>query len=563
MARLAAAFLLIIALGIALIPAFLLADGPGTDDSAVKSALALQRAMQEARYYLQHGNDSKKAVELLEGQLTRVDGNSEFLLLLGSAYRARIRDLYLASQPAQAEVFLGRLTVLDPSAATDPTLRPQPEAPKKPAKVEPPAKAPEPKQASIFPDFGKLFRIGGTKPAVARGVAEESPVADDPFDAKNQRTAPSAPDKGAQVDPLVAKADEAFQNKHYGLARTYYEQAGQLQPDALPSACRERWAYCVYDHVVTQLNGATAVPETALTELRQQVQSAIALGPTQSKVGQDILTQIEQRAKTHSDAAVATVSLKHLGRNAEGWQVSETANFRVFHKQDDAYAEKVAQIAERTRSEMSRKWFGNEAPVWTPRCELIVYPTGDEYRQMTGTKPFDSPGHAHVNADKNNAARIVARWLHMRLDAPNMLETVLPHEATHVVLAGQFGPFNVPRWADEGIAVLSEPAYKVQQHRQNLVRCRQDGILFGLKELMAMDYPTEPRRISAFYAQSVVLVELLSSQRGPTVFTTFVRDGLRDGYEAALQRHYGMSFAQLQQAWNQHILGSEKLASGS
>jgi hypothetical protein len=559
MARLAVSSLSVVALGVALIPALLLADG-ATDDT-VKNALVLQRSMQQARFYLQHGSDSKKAVELLEGQLAHVDGNREFLRLLADAYRARIRDLHLAGQPMQAEVFLGRLAVLDPAAASDPNLRPTPEAPRQPANVESPAKAAEPKQASIFPDFGKLFKLGAAKPAVARGVSDEASSAEDPFDVKHRRDLPTAGAKRGQIDQLVAKADDEFQNKHYGQARTYYEQAHRLQPEALAAACRERMAYCVYKEVSDQLNASAVLPAAALADLRQQVETAIALGPTQRKIGQDILTQIELRARNRD---TAPTDLRHLGRNTEGWLVSETENFRIFHKQDEAFAERVAAVAERTRLEMSRKWFGSEAPIWTPRCELIVYPTGDEYRNMTGTRPFDSPGHAHINSDKDNEARIVARWLHMRLDIPNMLETVLPHEATHVVLAGRFGAFKVPRWADEGIAVLSEPAYKIQQHRQNLLRCRQEGTLYGLKQLMMMyDYPTEPQRVGAFYAQSVALVDFLSRQRGPVVFTSFVRDGLRDGYDAALQRHYGMGFVQLQEMWNQQVLGSQALAAGN
>ena len=567
MARLAVSSLLILGLGLALIPALILAGGSPPDDAAVKNSLALQRAMNEARYYLQHGSDSRKAVELLEAQLAHVDGNREFLRMLGEAYRARIRDLYLAGQPTQAQVILGRLSVLDPSAANDPALRPQPEAPRVPTKVEPPAKPAETKQAGIFPDFGKLFKFGGTKtaeapvkPSVARGVSEDTP--DDPFDPKNRRDVPAASAKLSQVEQLVAKADQEFKSKHYGLARTYYEQVHRLQPAALAGPCRERWAYCVYDDVANQLNAAPALPTTALADLREQVQSAIALGPTQSKIGQDILTQIERRAKTATPSPA--INVRHLGRNAEGWLVSETANFRIFHKQDEAFGERVAGVAERTRQEMARKWFGSEAPVWAPRCELIVYPNGNDYRRMTGNPPLDSPGHAQIHADRDDATRIVARWLHMRLDSPGMLETVLPHETTHVVLAGRFGAVKIPRWADEGIAVLSEPAYKVQQHRQELARCRQEGMLFGLKELMLLEnYPTEPRRISAFYAQSVTLVELLTGQRGPVVFTTFVRDGLRDGYEAALQRHYGMSLDQLQQLWNQQVGGGQAVAAGN
>jgi len=68
------------------------------------------------------------------------------------------------------------------------------------------------------------------------------------------------------------------------------------------------------------------------------------------------------------------------------------------------------------------------------------------------------------------------------------------------------------------------------------------------------DYPPA-RQISAFYAQSVSLVEYLSRQHGPVVFTQFVRDGLREGYETALRRHYGYrDFADLQARWGQEAL---------
>src|SRR5712691_9669250 len=99
MARFAFSLLVVVALATILSPSPLPADPPATDDAAVKNALALQQAMHEAKYYLQHGNDSKKAVDLLEGQLPKVNGNAEYLRLLRDAYRARIKDLYLGSQP--------------------------------------------------------------------------------------------------------------------------------------------------------------------------------------------------------------------------------------------------------------------------------------------------------------------------------------------------------------------------------------------------------------------------------------------------------------------------------
>jgi hypothetical protein len=124
-----------------------------------------------------------------------------------------------------------------------------------------------------------------------------------------------------------------------------------------------------------------------------------------------------------------------------------------------------------------------------------------------------------------------------------------------VVLAGMFGPYHVPRWADEGIAVLSEPKDKIDAHRRNLLKNHREGLLFGLKELMEMEnYPQQQTRVGAFYAQSVMLADFLAKQRGPRVLPEFVKDGLRQGYEAALRKHYGMTFPQLEQLWRQQVI---------
>ncbi len=565
MARIAARLTLVAALVLLALAARLTADPPSDADAALNRTLALQKAMNEARYFLQHGNDSQKAVALLEGQLATVNGNAEFLRLLAEAYRARIRDLYLAGQPAQTRVYLERLCVLEPAAVNDPTLQPPKEAP--PPKVEV-TKTPELKPASTFPNFAKameFFKGGKTapapapaKPPVIRAQKEdETAPALDPFDLKNQRTPTADGDKATAARQLAAQGDAAFKQKHWAQARQLYERAYQIEPK-LVADFREPWAYCVLDGVAEQLNqpGLTARP---LAELQQEVKGAMAMSAKLKQSGLDLLQKIDERQK---GPAMPAAALKHLGRNPEGWAVAETANFLIFHKQDNAFAERVALVAERTRLEMTRKWFGGDGPAWQPKCELIVHPTGQEYAQMTGVSP-SSPGHSRIESDKSNAARVIARRMDMRFDSAGMLDSVLPHETTHVVLAGQFGPFPVPRWADEGIAVLTEPQAKIEQHRQNLLRCHHEGTLFGLKELMLLQEYPEPRRITAFYAQSVVLTEFLARQRGPAVLVAFVRDGLREGYDAALQRHYGLSFGQLQQMWNQQVLGGQKLAAGN
>jgi hypothetical protein len=129
---------------------------------------------------------------------------------------------------------------------------------------------------------------------------------------------------------------------------------------------------------------------------------------------------------------------------------------------------------------------------------------------------------------------------------------VLPHEVTHTVLAGQFGGKQIPRWADEGMAVLDEPRDRIDRHLRTLPRQRDNGQLYTSRELIGLkDYP-EPRRIAAFYAQSVSLTEFLAKAKGPRELARFIRDGQRDGYETALQSHYGWSFDDLEREWRKH-----------
>ena len=289
----------------------------------------------------------------------------------------------------------------------------------------------------------------------------------------------------------------------------------------------------------------------------------MALAPILEEEGKRLLREIDQRQKTQPAAGTLEadphVAVQHLGRNKEGWQVTETRYFLVFHNQNREQIEQVAAIAEKTRRDMYRKWFGTDGIDWAPKCELILHPTGNDYSRMTGESGA-SPGHSRVERDPSGQ-RIVGRRMDLRCDNASMLDAVLPHETTHIVLAGMFDNHHVPRWADEGIAVLTEPSFKIDQHRRNLERSQQEGLLFEVQELMQLDDYPRSRRIGAFYAQSVCLVEFMTELRGPQVFTAFVRDGLREGYDEALRKHYDMDMNELQQRWQQRLGQANRLAS--
>jgi hypothetical protein len=305
----------------------------------------------------------------------------------------------------------------------------------------------------------------------------------------------------------------------------------------------------------------TGVP----ADLEREVRQALNLAPRLQDYGKELIGKIQERRGPTAAPAVAPanppeVTVRHLDRQLEGWDVAETTNFRIFHNQQRPLAEKVAQVAEATRLSMATKWLGEAGTDWTPRCDVYLHATGQDYSKATGV-PANSPGHSTIRSE---GGRVVGRRIDLHRDDENMLIAVLPHESTHVVLAGRFGEFPVPRWADEGVAVLSEPRDKIERHLRNLPQYRQDNTLLGVREVLQMnDYPN-PRFISAFYAQSVSVVEFLTREKGPQTFSAFVKDGLSGGYEAALRKHYGMqSFDELEQRWRKHAFAEAVANSAS
>ncbi len=244
------------------------------------------------------------------------------------------------------------------------------------------------------------------------------------------------------------------------------------------------------------------------------------------------------------------IAVTHRADEGE-WSVAQTANFLIRHRHARDFVEKAAQAAERTREAQLRRWFG-VADAWTPRCEIYFYPDPEEYSAATGAPP-QSPGLTRIDAE---GERIFGRHIHLHGDGDELLRAVLPHEVTHAVLAGHFGG-RVPRWADEGMAVLSEPPDRVEAHLRFLPRWRDEGRLLPLRGLVNQeDYP-DPRSLGSFYAQSVSLVDFLVRAKSPDAFAAFLRESLREGYETALRHHYGWSWRELERRWREHAFAGD------
>ncbi len=242
-------------------------------------------------------------------------------------------------------------------------------------------------------------------------------------------------------------------------------------------------------------------------------------------------------------------------------QVHETVNFRIFHA-DARLAERAGEAAESVRAAQAKRW-GSSAlqKPWTPRCDLYLYPTGKAFAEATG-QPATSPGFSTM---ENNGNRITVRRVFLRADNPRVLAAVLPHEVTHVVLADLFIVQQIPRWADEGIAVLAEPSTEQNLRALDLHDSLAAGQIFELRKLMSVETP-EARDWSLYYAQSVSLTRFLVERGTPEQLIQFVRESHRKGIEPALRDVYRLGgFADLQARWQAYAreqLAATKVAEG-
>ena len=227
------------------------------------------------------------------------------------------------------------------------------------------------------------------------------------------------------------------------------------------------------------------------------------------------------------------------------WKVHETPNFRIFHT-DPRLAELAAEAAESVRAEQAKRW-GSPAlqKPWNPRCEIHLHPTGKAFAAATGQNE-SSPGFSTIESNGN---RITTRRVLLRGDHPQLISAILPHEITHVVVADLFSDQQIPRWADEGIAVLSEPTAEQNLRAADLHDSFAAGQVFELRQLMSIDTP-DGKDWSLYYAQSVSLARFLVELGNPEQMIQFVRESGRKGIEPALREVYRIGgFAELEERW--------------
>jgi len=244
----------------------------------------------------------------------------------------------------------------------------------------------------------------------------------------------------------------------------------------------------------------------------------------------------------HDMALRPWVALLLVGAMASLGASYRTPNF-VVEAPDPAFAEQIGKYAEHYRRQKAIEWLGQEMPTWGRPCPLRVTISGA------------SGGATEFGFDNGS---ILSITMHIEGSPDRLLVSVLPHEITHTVLAYYFRT-PVPRWADEGSAVLSEDDRERAVHEQTVRQILQvPGRAIPLRRLFRLkDYPRDPNYVMALYAQGYSVTNFLVSQSSKPVFLAFVAQGMQNNgnnWDAALQTHYRYrSVEELEAAWIQYL----------
>jgi tetratricopeptide (TPR) repeat protein len=483
-------------------------------ESQLRRQLAMQTALQQGRDNLQRG-EYQAAVYCLEKEVARADGNRDYLNALREAYRGYVQELQRSNRADEARIYRERLKILDPGYHLE-------------------QNATHPRAVPLTTVLAAQATPNATppRPTAAYTARPQMPEETDPFADTNK--APLAGNNS-----LLDRARREFDGKNYAAANRLFEEANRLDGKSL-APYRELWAYSKLSVAAEALNkGGWLAPPEAEKETLAALN--LSTSPELQRQGKEMLRAIGERR----------IEIRHVPAQGKNWPEVETANFRIIYHQSRELAEQAARVAETTRALVNRKWFGEDAAPWNPKCLIFLYPNAEMYARQTG-KSSKSPGHSTLEINVE-LERVVRRQIDLHCDQADLLTHTLPHETTHAVLAGRFGKHDLPSWADEGMAVLSEPREKVESYLTTVTSLQSRRELFSIAELMNMK--SYSNRVSAFYAQSVSLVDFLCAQQGgPQAFSRFVRDGLAGGWETSLQRYYGFhDFNDLEARWLRSI----------
>lgn len=218
--------------------------------------------------------------------------------------------------------------------------------------------------------------------------------------------------------------------------------------------------------------------------------------------------------------------------------LAQSSNFLVIAP-DQPTADYVLSHAEQLRTELATSWFGRALPPSIGATIIHV-----ELKPNENSGLFWPIGPSQRKFHK----------LWVKAESEQAVAEVLNHELAHVVFAAHLRQ-PLPAWIDEGAASLLDDEERKSIRRDMLDWFEETGNWPNLRDVMHQE--TMAANDMAAYTVAASLVEYLLSVNDKAALISFAKAGVASGWEAALQREYGIaSLADLQRNWQASVSAS-------
>lgn len=229
---------------------------------------------------------------------------------------------------------------------------------------------------------------------------------------------------------------------------------------------------------------------------------------------------------------------------------SQAASFRtqnfIIKAPTQQLASAVGEAAETYRRDLAVHWLGKPLPNWPNPCPVIV---------------IAGPNLAAQGVTTYNPRPVRDFQMEVVGTPERILDSVLPHEVTHTILATHFGR-PIPRWADEGVCTTVEHTAERSKHEAKLREFLGSRRGIAMNQLFLLtEYPSD---VLPMYAQGYSVCRFLIEQKGPRQFIQFLGDYMQHpSWTANIKKHYNYdSLAELQNYWLEWVkMGSGPVAS--
>jgi hypothetical protein len=197
------------------------------------------------------------------------------------------------------------------------------------------------------------------------------------------------------------------------------------------------------------------------------------------------------------------------------------------------HAKPYLEAAERDRNDIAVFWTGKPLRGnWFKPCHMKIR--------------VGNSGNGGTTSFQFNRGQVYGWRMTVQGTKQQLLESIIPHEVHHTVMASLCRR-KLPRWLDEGSAIVFESRSEHQQQRE-LARQLVDGEgnVFQLFDHVG-DYPDNMQHVVAMYSTGFTFVEWMLERGGRERLYAFIKDTLPPSRK--FQRHYGMAVSEARKDW--------------